>query len=220
VKDSIAHGIGRAKAIAFAAIPAVIEKGTIIGETPDWKGRGYRGIVLAAPVKISDADYVVAAVLRGDNASQRFYLHEVGLKDRLQPDAFKTGASADTSGEPSGASSGALLTILRDIFAVKFDDGENSLYAKGGQGQRSLGFMGEQNRQGPQKRLTWTAEDEEKHPRDADGKFADKSLDEIHAENEKYRRDGLAEQFRRAFAERYSADFDEKSPRGQPENAG
>ena len=51
VQDSIAHGIGRLKAMAFYAVPDVLEKGKIIDYQKDWKGRGYDTFVLAAPIR-------------------------------------------------------------------------------------------------------------------------------------------------------------------------
>lgn len=76
VKDDIAHGIGRAKAVTFAAVPDVIQNGRQIDSVPNWKGRGRDSYVFAAPVDIGgQRSYVAAVVLRGED--NRFYLHEV-----------------------------------------------------------------------------------------------------------------------------------------------
>ena len=76
VKDDIAHGIGRAKAVTFAAVPDVIQNGRQIDSVPNWKGRGRDSYVFAAPVDINGKrTYVAAVVLRGED--NRFYLHEV-----------------------------------------------------------------------------------------------------------------------------------------------
>lgn len=76
VKDDIAHGIGRAKAVTFAAVPDVIQNGRQIDSVPNWKGRGRDSYVFAAPVNINgQRTYVAAVVLRGTD--NRFYLHEV-----------------------------------------------------------------------------------------------------------------------------------------------
>ncbi len=120
VRDSLSHGIGRNKAAAFAAVPSVIEKGMILARDPDWKGRRYQGFVLGAPIRMASQDYVAVAVVHKDPNSQRFYLHEVGLREGLQQDAFKTGAdAAKKAGGLSGASAGAIKTLLRGIFGVK-----------------------------------------------------------------------------------------------------
>jgi len=76
VKSDIAHGIGRAKVVTFAAVPAVIEQGRQIDFQPNWKGREYDTYVFAAPVDIAGKRTYVAAVVRSDTEN-RFYLHEV-----------------------------------------------------------------------------------------------------------------------------------------------
>ena len=40
VDDDIAHGIGKAKAATFSAVPDVIEKGKQIDYQKNWKGKG------------------------------------------------------------------------------------------------------------------------------------------------------------------------------------
>lgn len=76
VKSDIAHGIGRAKSLTFAAVPDVIASGKQIDFQKNWKGRGYDSYVFAAPVKIGDQTSYVAAVVLSDS-NNRFYLHEV-----------------------------------------------------------------------------------------------------------------------------------------------
>jgi hypothetical protein len=120
VGDSLAHGIGRAKAAAFAAVPGIIERGEIARETVDYQGRGIDRVILLAPIEIAGKGYVAVVIVQRANGEQRFYLHEVGLKEALQSDAFKTGASAsaEAKGEPSGASEGAIKSLLREIYTV------------------------------------------------------------------------------------------------------
>jgi hypothetical protein len=119
VKDSLYHGLGRDKAVAFAAVPDIIANGRIIAEDSDWKGRKYQGFALGAPVRIAGQDYVGVVIIRRSANSQRFYLHEVSLREKLQQDAFKTGADAAEAGGLSGAPAGAIKTLLRGIFSVK-----------------------------------------------------------------------------------------------------
>ena len=106
IKSSIAHGIGRAKSIAFAAVPDVIAKGKQIDFQQNWKNRGYDSYVFAAPIKIgNDTDYVGVIVLK-DNNSNRFYLHEVLDKDgniiltnKIQPSHdFQGGTTKESPG--------------------------------------------------------------------------------------------------------------------------
>lgn len=83
VKDSIAHGIGRNKAIAFAAVPEIIRDGAIIDRQENWKGRGYGSVTFAAPIEIAREGYVgvvVANEVTLSDGSHRFYLHEVALQ--------------------------------------------------------------------------------------------------------------------------------------------
>ena len=94
IRSSIAHGIGRKKAVAFAAVPDVITYGKIIEHQVNWKGRGYDTYVIDAPVMIGDIDYIVEVIINQDKDGQRFYLHEVEVKEKAQS-AFKTGM--DTS---------------------------------------------------------------------------------------------------------------------------
>ena len=51
--DSLAHGMGRLKAIAYAAVIYVIENGILVHYDFNHKGRGYNSAVLAAPIMIN-----------------------------------------------------------------------------------------------------------------------------------------------------------------------
>lgn len=102
-RTSVAHGIGRNKAITFAAVPTVIEDGQIIDEQTDWKDRGYGSVTIGGRVKINGEDYDVGVVVRRDNNSTdtagRYYLHEVVLtNEEGDPVSFWTGARQGNSG--------------------------------------------------------------------------------------------------------------------------
>lgn len=103
IKSDIAHGIGRAKAVTFAAVPDVIAKGQQIDYQQNWKDRGYDTLVFAAPVKIGNQISYVATVVRKAKNSNRFYLHEVLdengniIYTKKEPNSFKTGPGAETS---------------------------------------------------------------------------------------------------------------------------
>ncbi|MEI7671200.1 MAG: hypothetical protein WCK00_03715 [Deltaproteobacteria bacterium] len=117
VKDSIAHGLGRDKAAAFALVPDIIEKGAILDHCDNWEGRHVEGYVIGAPVEIGGVHHVGIVVVRKSKELQRFYLHEVYLTKGLQQ-PFKTGAFPSTGGREAGGS-GVISKILHGIFNVK-----------------------------------------------------------------------------------------------------
>lgn len=89
VKSSIGHGIGKEKASGFALVPRVIEDGRIISRETNWKNRGYDTAVIAAPIRMGGVAYVAEVVVIQRPSSNKFYLHEVEIKERLEG-AFKT----------------------------------------------------------------------------------------------------------------------------------
>ena len=99
VKSSIGHGIGRNKSIAFKAVPDVLAKGKIIDYQFNWKQRGYDTVVVAAPIKISDKEYFLAAIVNVEKDRNSYYLHEVALQEKKDTSAFKTGTAKN--GTPS-----------------------------------------------------------------------------------------------------------------------
>lgn len=142
VKSDIAHGIGRKKAAAFAAVPSVIEHGVVVDYQRNWKGRGYDTAVIAAPITIGTEEHMAAVVLTRSNQTNRFYVHEVmTTKNGATP--FKTGTRK--TGE-SGGNAPSVFSILDKIMKVKtqhggtvetysVDDEDNSLLALKGEGQ-------------------------------------------------------------------------------------
>lgn len=80
VKDDIGHGVGRAKAITFAAVPDILKNGYVLDYKKNWKNRGYDSAVIGAKVNISDGKYagkyygLAVVKLLEDN---KMYLHEV-----------------------------------------------------------------------------------------------------------------------------------------------
>ena len=99
VKSDIAHGLGRAKSITFAAVPDVIATGKQIDYQQNWKGRGYDSYVFAAPVKLGDQTSYVAAVVLSDS-NNRFYLHEVVDENGNLIYKTKNTSSASRPGSP------------------------------------------------------------------------------------------------------------------------
>lgn len=108
--------LNRAKMVTLTAVPEVIENGRIIAETENWKNRGYKSIVFAAPVTINGKTVYVAAVVdqRPDN---KFYLSEcvdsegnfVRIKESPTGDA-KSGVTAQ-GGFTTTPDGGSLETI-------------------------------------------------------------------------------------------------------------
>ncbi len=80
VSDSLAHGIGRLKAVAYAAVDQVIEKGVIIDYDINHKNKGYNSVILAAPISIKEERYICEVALILGKEQNRFYLHEVRHK--------------------------------------------------------------------------------------------------------------------------------------------
>lgn len=80
VKDDMGHGIGRAKAITFAAVPDILRDGYVLDHEKNWKNRGYDSAVLGAKIKIVEGKYageyygLAVVKVMDDN---KMYLHEV-----------------------------------------------------------------------------------------------------------------------------------------------
>lgn len=108
-EDSFRHGVGRSKAIAFAAVKEVIEQGILIAYDVNHKKRGYDSAIIAAPIQIAGNDFVCEVVVTRleDN---RFYLHEVTQKNKLQDAVFLTNL-----GRSPSAHLGVAAKVLQDI---------------------------------------------------------------------------------------------------------
>ena len=119
VRSDIAHGIGRKKAAAFAAVPDVLARGYVVDYQKNWKGRGYDTAVVAAPVKIGSEEYLMGIVLNRNPPENKFYVHEV-MTTENGASPFKTGTH---KGNPSG-NTPSVFSILDRIRSVK--DGKNS----------------------------------------------------------------------------------------------
>ena len=119
VKDSIAHGIGRTKAVAFAAVPDIIKEGVIIDRQENWKGMGYGSVTLAAYVELGGEGYVGVVIakelLDPKSGTHRFYLHEVTLQKNLLSEEFKTGMI-------TGSKPGDVAKVLKEIVNAKYSD--------------------------------------------------------------------------------------------------
>lgn len=98
VRSSIAHGIGRKKAIAFKAVPNVIQYGQLISGEINYDGRGYNNHVIAAQITIAGVPHNMIVVVNDYGKFSEFYLHEV--KEINNSDSVKNGATVKNGGGP------------------------------------------------------------------------------------------------------------------------
>ena len=115
-KSDIAHGIGRKKAAAFAAVPDILKNGRVIDYQVDWKGRNYDTAVVAAPITIAGEPYMAGVVLTRTDRENRFYVHEVLTEKGTAP--FKTGESP-TRGVDTGGDVPSVFSLLDQVRNVK-----------------------------------------------------------------------------------------------------
>ncbi len=137
-RDSIMHGISRNKAIAFSAVPDVIENGQVIDEQQNWKGRGYDSVTFGGRIRIGGQDYNMGVIVRktGENSPNagRYYLHEVALtNEEGDPVPIKT---RTLSGYPSDTVSPSTNSIQEEGDAVnpELPEGRGAM-SVGGAGQ-------------------------------------------------------------------------------------
>ena len=121
VKDDIAHGIGKNKAITFKAVPEVIENGKVIDVTKNWKNRGYDSVAIGGKISIDGGDrageYYMVCLLHVDDTN-RMYLHEVRTikTDEMRS---KTGTSVGkTNLQLPSANHPSLLSLLNKMMDV------------------------------------------------------------------------------------------------------
>lgn len=115
-KSDIAHGIGRKKAAAFAAVPNILKNGRVIDYQADWKGRNYDTAVVAAPITIAGEPYMAGVVLTRTDSENRFYVHEVLTEKGTAP--FKTGESP-ARGVDTGGDVPSVFSLLDQVRNVK-----------------------------------------------------------------------------------------------------
>ncbi|WP_422477191.1 hypothetical protein [Pleomorphochaeta sp. DL1XJH-081] len=118
VKNSISHGLTRAKAEAFAIVPEILRFGRLIDQHTSDRDENLSIYVLAAPVRIAKQDYVGVVLVKADKGTKRMYVHEVVLKEKLQQSAFKTEASTTDTSALNGAGTGAIKRVIQNIYAV------------------------------------------------------------------------------------------------------
>lgn len=123
VKNSVSHGLGRAKAAAFAAVPDVLRRGKIVHSEPlIGASDGGMAYFVAAPIRMGNQDMVEIVMIKSSRNAKRMYVHEVALREVLRQPAFKTSGQAAGADVHSGAGAGALRNILQNIYAAKPED--------------------------------------------------------------------------------------------------
>lgn len=140
-KDAIMHGMSRNKAIAFSAVPAVIENGVVIDEQANWKGRGWDSVTFGGKIQIGEQTYDMGVIVRkyGNESPNygRYYLHEVLLTDE---DGATVPINARTlSGNPSDtATPSSMDSVAQEQGAVNEENGLPE-----GMGAASKNFAGD-----------------------------------------------------------------------------
>lgn len=113
LKSSLYHGVNRIKAIAYAAVPEVINNGVIIDKSINHKNRGYDSYVVAAPIKIKEENYICEVVLKKNKNGTEFYLHEVTEQKKYLDRAFVT-----RRGNSPAQNLGTMVSLLDNIISV------------------------------------------------------------------------------------------------------
>lgn len=121
IKDDLAHGMGRLKALTFKAVPSVIEKGKVLRYEKNWKERGYDSAVIGAKIHIQEGEYAgnyyELCVIKVNEQTNRLYLHEVHTI-KMDGEPFKTGTSQET-GAPGGNPS--IFSIFDKLAGVNIE---------------------------------------------------------------------------------------------------
>ena len=125
VDDDFAHGVGRIKAAAFAAVPKVIEKGIVILPFGKYKaGENIVSAMIAAPIQIAEKEYICVVVLRKRREINKLYVHEVTLKEKLLDVCNQEVKSVSSLGSSNptlclATNQGNVAKILQNILSAK-----------------------------------------------------------------------------------------------------
>lgn len=117
VRDSLGHSLNPFKAVAFKAVPEVIEKGAIAHIE---KRGDMDSIYISAPVVMNGTDDIVTVLVHRDVNSQRMYLHSVTTKESLLRSS-QSSADAEAFKRSGTVISGGISKILRDALNYKAD---------------------------------------------------------------------------------------------------
>ena len=128
VEDDFAHGVGRVKAVAFAAVPAVIEKGVVIlplaQHKTDENSKIYSAMI-AAPIQIAEKEYICVVVIRQYfSGNRKLYVHEITLKEKLldidNQEVISVSLLGSSNPAPLPATNqGDITKVLQNILSAK-----------------------------------------------------------------------------------------------------
>ncbi|GHU95413.1 hypothetical protein FACS1894156_4990 [Bacteroidia bacterium] len=131
VEDDFAHGVGRAKAIAFAAVPNIIKNGIVILPLDNHKkDTKILSAMIAAPISIGDTNYIGVVVVRQYySGNNKLYVHEVTLKEKILVNSSNPVLQAnsqginhlDSSSNPAqkpATNQGAIAKVLQKIISA------------------------------------------------------------------------------------------------------
>ncbi|WP_302327824.1 hypothetical protein [Enterocloster lavalensis] len=119
-KDDVAHGVGRLKAITFAAVPEVLKNGYVLDFQKNWKDRKYDTVIIGAPITVSDGKYagnyyeIAVVKVAEDN---KMYVHEVYAQEIKESLPFKT-PSFPQSGSRSESAPSSIYSIFGKLLNV------------------------------------------------------------------------------------------------------
>lgn len=122
IRNARGHGMYPLKAIAFYAVPTVIEEGKIINYDSNWQGTGQKSYIIAAPVNVTGGrlkgEYWMGVIVLANADSQRFYTHDAIAIKKEGVEALKTGTNFEEIRFPGG-NKPSLTTILQKLNSVK-----------------------------------------------------------------------------------------------------
>ena len=112
-ESTIFHGFGKNKLIASKGIKNVIENGTIIAKSENYKNKGYTRYVIAGYGKINKFNSVMAVAINeylNENGRKSFYLHEIMIKNKdvspfmaEQKETVSAGKTSSTTNIPNNS---------------------------------------------------------------------------------------------------------------------
>lgn len=122
VKDSMAHGMNPGKAMAFEAVPAVIEQGVLVASAEHGRMTSY---FISAPVMIEGVENIVTVLVRKDMNKKAMYLHSVTAKEKVLNAAVNESAADTEVSEPHGKlQSGRVASVLKKLLEYKTETGK------------------------------------------------------------------------------------------------
>lgn len=112
VKQSLSHGMTRAKVAAVAVLPTLVERGVIASREPM---QGGDAVVLVAPMTIAGHPHRAFMLLKRDANTKRLYVHEVVGMEKLL-----TLSRPGLASQHTGAA-GAIRRVAQALYGVKDD---------------------------------------------------------------------------------------------------